>query len=97
MQIFNRGMTSSGHLDSSVNKKLVYKEKPNNMGIYLGIVKNYDKNKGYITISLEDKVEIGDTIAIENKTGSYRISELMENRKKYKRNFYWANYNNWKN
>lgn len=95
MQVFNRGMTSSGHLDSNVNKKLVYKEKPNNMGIYIGTISNYNKNKGYITLNLEDKIEIGDTISIENKTGSYKISELMENRQKYKRNLYRSNSNNW--
>ena len=84
MQVFNRGMTSSGHLDNSANKKLVYKEKPNNMGLYIGTVKRYNKNKGYITLELEDKIEIGDTIAIENRTGSYKISELMENGKNIK-------------
>ena len=84
MQAFNRGMTSSGHLDNSVNKQLVYKEKPNNMGLYIGTIKNYNKNKGYITLDLEDKIEIGDTIAIENRTGSYKISELMENGKNIK-------------
>ena len=84
MQVFNRGMSSSGYLDSSVNKKLVYKEKPNNMGLYIGTVKKYNKNKGYITLELEDKIGIGDIIAIENRTGSYKISELMENGKNIK-------------
>lgn len=84
MQVFNRGMTSSGHLDNTVNKKLVYKEKPNNMGLYIGTVKKYNKAKGYITLELEDKIEIGDTVSIENRTGSYKISELMENSKNIK-------------
>ncbi len=84
MQVFNRGMTSSGHLDNSVNKKLVYKEKPNNMGLYIGSVQKYNKSKGYVTLELEDNIEIGDTIAIENRTGSYRISEIMENGKNIK-------------
>ena len=84
MQVFNRGMTSSGHLDNSANKKLIYKEKPNNMGLYIGMVKKYNKTKGYITLELEDKIEIGDTIAIENRIGSYKISELMEHGKNIK-------------
>ena len=84
MQAFNRGMASSGHLDNDANRKLVYKEKPNNMGLYIGTVKRYNKNKGYITLTLEDKLEIGDTIAIENRAGSYTISELMENNKNIK-------------
>ena len=84
MQVFNRGMSSSGHLDNSANKKLIYKEKPNNMGLYIGMVKKYNKTKGYITLELEDKIEIGDTIAIENRIGSYKISELMEHGKNIK-------------
>lgn len=81
MQVFNRGMSSSGHLDEEPNRKLVYKEKPNNMGLYLGIVQKYNKSKGYITLKLREKIEIGDTISIQNETGSYTISELMENSK----------------
>ena len=46
LQVFNRGMSSSGHLSNSGNKDLVYKEKPNNMGLYLGkITKNIMKKK----------------------------------------------------
>lgn len=81
MQVFNRGMSSSGHLDDEPNRKLVYKEKPNNMGLYLGIVQKYNKSKGYITLKLREPVEIGDTVSLQNETGSYTISELMENGK----------------
>lgn len=78
LQVFNRGLSSNGHLDKDANKKLVYKEKPNNMGLPLGIVQKYNKNKGYITIKLKERLEIGDTISLENETGSYTVSELME-------------------
>lgn len=81
MQVFNRGMSSSGHLDNEPNKNLVFKEKPNNMGLLLGKVQNYNKNKGLITIKLKEHLQIGDTISLENETGSYTISELMENDK----------------
>ena len=81
MQVFNRGMSSSGHLDSEPNKNLVFKEKPNNMGLLLGKVQNYNKNKGLITVKLKEPIEIGDTISLENESGSYTISELMENHK----------------
>lgn len=81
MQVFNRGMSSSGHLDDEPNRKLVYKEKPNNMGLYLGIVQKYNKSKGYITLKLREPVEVGDTVSLQNETGSYTISELMENGK----------------
>lgn len=81
MQVFNRGMSSHGHLDNEPNKNLVFKEKPNNMGLFLGKVQNYNKNKGLITVKLKTPIEIGDTIALEKETGTYKISELMENKK----------------
>lgn len=78
LQVFNRGLSSSGHLGKEPNKNLVYKLKPNNMGLPLGIIQKYNKNKGYITLKLKEKLEIGDTISIENEDGSYTVSELME-------------------
>ncbi|MCI8411311.1 MAG: U32 family peptidase [Clostridia bacterium] len=81
MQVFNRGMSSSGHLEKEPNNSLVFKDKPNNMGLFLGIVQDYNKNKGYITLKLNETIEIGDTISLQNETGSYTISELMENGK----------------
>lgn len=78
LQIFNRGLCSSGHLDSKPNKDLVYSQKPNNMGLFLGIVQKYNKNR-YITLKLNETLNIGDTIALENETGTYTISELMRN------------------
>ncbi len=77
LQVFNRGMSSSGHLLSEPNKDLVFKEKPNNMGLFLGKIEKYNKNKGYITVKLREPIEIGDTISLENENGTYNISELM--------------------
>lgn len=81
MQVFNRGMSSSGHLDNEPNKNLVFKDKPNNMGLWLGKVQNYNKNKGLITVKLKEPIKIGDTISLEKEQGVYTISELMENNK----------------
>ena len=81
MQVFNRGMSSSGHLNDEPNRNLVFKEKPNHMGLFLGIVKKYNPNKGHITVALKETITIGDTISLENAPGSYTISELMENHK----------------
>lgn len=81
MQVFNRGMSSSGHLSGKPNKDLVFKDKPSNMGLLLGSVQNYNKNKGLITVKLKEPIKIGDTISLEKETGSYTISELMENKK----------------
>ncbi len=48
-------MSSSGHLSTESNKNLVYKSKPNNMGLFLGKVEKYNSNKGYVTIKLQEK------------------------------------------
>lgn len=45
LQVFNRGNFSCGHLNKEANLDLVFKEKQNNMGIYVGNVANYDSKK----------------------------------------------------
>ncbi len=77
MQAFNRGGFSSGHLTDEYNQDLIYPEKPNNMGLYLGKVQKFNPDKGYITLSSKEILAIGDTISLENETGTYTISELM--------------------
>ena len=77
LQVFNRGMSSSGHLSNSGNKDLVYKEKPNNMGLYLGKIQKYNEKKGLITIKLNEPIKISDTISVDYEQGSYTVSELM--------------------
>ena len=79
MQVFNRGKFSSGHLLDEPNKKLIYPQKPNNMGIYLGKISKYNPNKGHITVKLENNVSIGDGISFENENTTYTISELITN------------------
>ena len=78
MQVFNRGNFSNGHLENKPNKNLIYKEKPNNMGLFLGIVQKYNSSKGHITVKLNEPIEIGDTISLQNETGTYTISELLQ-------------------
>lgn len=77
LQVFNRGMSSTGHLSNEPNKNLVFKDKPNNMGLFLGKVEKYNQNKGYITLKLQELIEIGDTISLEKEDGTYNVSELM--------------------
>ncbi len=79
LQVFNRGGFSSGHLDPKPNQNLVYQNKPNNMGLFLGSVHDFNHNKGYITLRLQEKLKIGDTISLEKESGIYTISELMIN------------------
>lgn len=77
MQVFNRGGFSTGHLDSKANTSLVFPEKPNNMGIYIGNIANLKPNKGHVFINLTDDVSIGDTIEFEKESTKYTVSELM--------------------
>lgn len=77
MQVFNRGGFSTGHLTDEYNSELVYPEKPNNMGLYLGTVQKFNKDKGHITLSSKETLSIGDTISLEKESGTYTISELM--------------------
>ena len=77
MQVFNRGGFSTGHLNNLPNTNLVFKEKPNNMGIYIGEVSQYNPNKGLITCTLKDNISLGDTISLERENTKYKISELM--------------------
>jgi len=76
-QCFNRGGFSTGHLSHTPNRDLIFKEKPNNMGIYVGNVAKYNATKGHITLNLNDTIAIGDCISLENESSKYRISELM--------------------
>lgn len=79
MQVFNRGGFSSGHLSDKENTNLIFKEKPNNMGIYLGTVAQFNNNKGYITLKLKNSLAIGDKISISTtkEESTYTVSELM--------------------
>lgn len=77
-QVFNRGNFSNGHLENTPNKNLVYPEKPNNMGLFLGNVQKYNPLKGHISVKLNEPIEIGDTISLQNETGTYTISEILQ-------------------
>lgn len=74
---FNRGGFSNGHLSKDYNKNLVFKEKQNNCGLFLGTIEKYNAKKGLITFKCVENLHIGDSIATQNEQGSYKISELM--------------------
>ena len=83
LQVFNRGGFSSGHISSNPNQNLVFKEKQNNIGIYLGKVYDYNKNKGYVKLQIENSnLEIGDSVSINDCV--YHVSELLINDKNVK-------------
>ncbi|MBO5413816.1 MAG: U32 family peptidase, partial [Clostridia bacterium] len=74
-QVFNRGSFSCGHFDNTANKSLVYPEKQNHMGIYIGNISNIKPNKGHVFVNLTDSLSIGDTIQFEKETTKYTVSE----------------------
>ena len=84
MQVFNRGEFSAGHLQDEPNKKLIYPQKPNNMGIFLGKIIKFNPNKGLVTAKLENNLSIGDGISFENENTKYTISELMNKNVNFK-------------
>lgn len=77
MQVFNRGGFSKGHMQDEENKDLVFKEKPNNMGLYLGKITKINPKRGLITCKLKSNISIGDSISFEKENSKYTISELM--------------------
>lgn len=84
MQVFNRGEFSAGHLQDEPNKKLIYPQKPNNMGIFLGKIIKFNPNKGLVTAKLENTLSVGDGISFENENTKYTISELMNKNVNFK-------------
>lgn len=82
IQVFNRGGFSKGHLPNSENRELIFKDKPNNSGFYLGKIQKFNSHHGYITLKAEKNISIGDKIGINSDT--YTVSELMINNKNIK-------------
>lgn len=80
-QVFNRGGFSTGHFNPNPNKNLIFKDKPNNMGIYVGTISHINENKGHLKLKLENTLSVGDRISINNE--SYTVSELMIDNKNF--------------
>lgn len=78
MLAFNRGNFSTGHLSTTPNRNLIFKEKQNNMGLFLGTVENFNPNKGLIKLKIKESISIGDKISLEFEDGTYTISELLK-------------------
>ena len=76
MQIFNRGGFSTGYLNGKLGRDMMYKFKPNHIGIPVGEVIGYNANKGHVKIKLSKELNLGDSIAINDS--SCKISELMQ-------------------
>jgi len=74
LQIYNRGGMGTGYFED--RKNIVYPQKPNHLGIYIGKVKSINPKRKKITIDLKEDVLIGDIISINDDT-SY-ISEIVD-------------------
>lgn len=84
MQAFNRGGFSDGNYSAEPNLNYVYKNKPNNMGLYLGKISNYNSQKGLVGFRTFQELQIGDKISIDKESNTYTISELLKNNKNIK-------------
>lgn len=73
LQIYNRGGMGTGYLENRQN--IVYLEKPNHLGVYVGEVKTIDRKRKRITIAKAEEIFTGDVINIRENT-SY-ISEIV--------------------
>ena len=60
------------------------KEKSNNEGIYLGKVFKFNKNKGHISLELENSLSVGDKIRVENLNDIY-VNEIFITNKTIKK------------
>lgn len=77
MQVFNRGGFSSANFESAPNRNYVFKEKPNNIGTYIGNISKINKEKGLVRLTLKNNIQIGDKISFEKEEHKYTVSELM--------------------
>lgn len=65
-----------GHLSSDANRNLIFPDKPNNMGLYLGNISKVQPTKGLVTLELNEPLAIGDTICFEHEHRHYTVSEM---------------------
>ncbi len=81
LQSFNRGGFSSGHFSPSENRNLIFKDRPNNTGIFIGNISSTNEAKGHISLTLKNTLSIGDKISIDDQI--YTVSELMMNNQNF--------------
>jgi putative protease len=85
MQVFNRGNFSDGNFSDDPNRNYIYKDKPNNQGLMLGVISAVNAKRGLITLKLKENISIGDKISTEKEDSTkYTVSELMINKENLK-------------
>lgn len=74
LQIYNRGGMGTGYFED--RKNIVYPQKPNHLGIYIGDIQAIHPKRKQVTIDLTDDISMGDVISIGNST-SY-VSQIVD-------------------
>lgn len=74
--VFNRGL-SAGYLNQDLGPELMSAHRPSNRGRFLGRVKDYNRQKGRVTVTLEAGVREGDGIEVWVKKGG-RLGTIVE-------------------
>lgn len=74
LQIYNRGGMGTGYFENRQN--IIYSQKPNHIGVYIGDVKTIFVKRKQIGLTLKGQIQQGDVISIQDQT-SY-ISQILE-------------------
>ncbi len=69
LQIFNRDGFTSAYFDKNKKENMISYDKPNNWGVYIGNVSNFDKGTNRATINLIKDLNKGDGIEIRASNG----------------------------
>ena len=74
LQIYNRGGLGTGYFKNRQN--IIYPEKPNHLGLYVGKVAGINTKRKLVKLELSEPVSMGDVISINDGT-SY-VSEITK-------------------
>ena len=72
-QVFNRDFTTA-FLEKKQGRNMMSDRRPNNRGIMLGRVMEYDSATGFVTMKLSDSLSVGDQVDFWVKVGASRWS-----------------------
>ena len=88
-QIFNRDFTTA-YLKENPGKEILSDKRPNNRGVQIGRINDFDREKGTITIKLEEDIALGDKVEVWVSVGgrvSDSINEIKVNKKNVEKAF----------
>lgn len=76
-QIFNRDFTTA-YLEKKQGRNMMSDRRPNNRGLMLGRVMEYDRQSGMVTMKLSDSLAIGDQVDFWVKVGGRVTAAIRE-------------------